>query len=112
MPESTGLNVRGIGWGALAILGGIVFAVIAAWLLLRNVGPAANSPPHPITAPAPRLQTAPVPERDAYFAEKQRLLVGYGWVDRRAGIARIPLDEAMRLTAGQGAQAAPNKEKR
>ncbi|MDN4051650.1 hypothetical protein QPK32_00950 [Massilia sp. YIM B02763] len=104
MPESTRLDVRKIGWGACAILCGIAFAVAGAWLLLRATGPAANTPPHAITAPAPRLQTAPVPERAAYFAEKERLTSGYAWVDREAGIARIPLAEAMRITAARAAK--------
>lgn len=104
MPESTRLDVRKIGWGACAIVCGIAFAVAGAWLLLRATGPAGNTPPHANTAPAPRLQTAPVPERAAYFAEKERLTTGYGWVDREAGIARIPLAEAMRLSAARAAR--------
>ena len=29
-------------------------------------------------------------------------LSGYGWVDRSKGIARIPIDEAMRIIAARG----------
>jgi hypothetical protein len=101
MPEATGLDVRKLGWSAFAILCAIVFAIGGAWLLLRAMGPDANTPPQPITAPPPRLQTAPMPERAAYFAEKHKLTTSYGWVDRQAGIARIPLDAAMRLTAAR-----------
>lgn len=104
MPESTRLDTRKIGWGAFAILCGIAFAVVGAWLLLRATGPAGNMPPHPDTAPGPRLQTAPVPERVTYFAEKERLTTAYGWADREAGIARIPLAEAMHLTAARAAR--------
>nr|WP_314539211.1 hypothetical protein [uncultured Massilia sp.] len=104
MHESTRLDVRKIGWGALAIVCGIAFAVVGAWLLLRATGPAGNMPPHADTAPPPRLQTAPVPERVTYFAEKERLTTAYGWVDRDAGIARIPLVEAMHLTAARAAR--------
>jgi hypothetical protein len=99
MPEPTGLDTRRIGWAAFGIVGGIAFAVLGAALLLHFYGPSNNAAPLPITAPAPRLQTAPVPERAAYFAEKERRLHSYGWVDARAGIAHIPLDQAMRLTA-------------
>jgi hypothetical protein len=104
MPESTRLDTRKIGWGAFAIACGIAFAVAGAWLLLRATGPAGNAPPHGNTAPPPRLQTAPVPERVTYFAEKERLTTGYGWADRDAGIARIPLAEAMHLTAARAAR--------
>jgi len=33
---------------------------------------------------------------------EQRTLTTYGWVDRNAGIVRIPIDEAMRLTTQRG----------
>lgn len=36
------------------------------------------------------------------IAEERRQLQSYGWVDRRRGIAHIPIDEAMRRVA-QGA---------
>jgi hypothetical protein len=106
MLEPTDLDLRGVRIGALAILGGIAFAIAAAWLLLHFLEPAANAPRRAIDAPsgpaAPRLQSAPQPDRAAYYADKERLLSSYGWVDREAGVARIPLQEAMRLVAEQG----------
>jgi hypothetical protein len=109
MPESKQasdpehINVRAIGWGALAILGGIVFAVVAAFAAWRYLSPepGPNRGPGGARAAAPELLTAPQPERAAYFAEKQRAIDGYGWVDRQAGIARIPVTEAMLLMAAQ-----------
>jgi hypothetical protein len=48
--------------------------------------------------PEPRLQTNPRQDlRDLHSAE-DAVLIGYGWVDRSAGIARIPISEAMKLT--------------
>lgn len=109
MPEASpgrDVNVRAIGYGGIAIVCGIVFALTAAFFLLRERGPAASTPPHAFQAPAPLLQTAPQIERAAYFAEKERLAGSYAWVDRRAGIARIPVDAAMRaLAAGAGLRA-------
>jgi hypothetical protein len=104
MPDYTGgdLNLRGLGWGAAIIGGGIACALLAAALMLREKGPAANTSPRPFQGPAPLLQPAPQPDRAAYFADKRRLLDSYGWVDRQAGIARIPLDEAMKLLAARG----------
>lgn len=101
MPEPTGLDTRRIGWAAFGIVGGIAFAVAGAALLLHFSGPANNSPTQPVAVPAPRLQTAPVPERAAYFAEKERRLNSYGWIDAKAGIAHIPIEEAMRLQAAR-----------
>ena len=117
--EMTDINLRAVRRGGIAIAAGIVLAGLAAWFLLRELGPAANTPPpapplaHPGASfsPAPRLQPAPQPERAAYFAEKARQTGSYGWVDREAGIARIPLEEAMRLLASRapksGAPASP-----
>jgi len=99
--EDGGIHLRAIRRGALAILGGIVFAVGGSWWLLRTLGPAANTAQPPNAMPAPRLQSAPQPERAAYFAEKQQRLDSAGWVDRGAGIAHIPLQEAMRLAAAR-----------
>jgi hypothetical protein len=106
MPDHTGgdLDLRGLRRGACIIVGGIVCALVAAALMLRARGPAANTPPHAFAGQAPLLQPAPQPERAAYFAEKRRATGTYGWVDRQAGIARIPLDEAMKLMAAKGAR--------
>ena len=106
MPEQDedGIHVRAIRRGALAIAGGIVFAVGGSWWLLRHLGPAVNTARPAATIPAPRLQPAPQGERAAYFAEKERRLGSVGWVDRGAGVAHIPLDEAMRLAAARARQ--------
>jgi hypothetical protein len=103
------LDLRGLRRGAYVILGGIVCALAAGALLLYVRGPAANAPPQPFQGTAPLLQPAPQPDRVRYMQDKRHLLDSYGWVDRQAGIARIPLDEAMRLLAARGgvAPAAP-----
>ena len=52
--------------------------------------------------PEPRLQTNPRQDlRDLRSAE-DTVLTGYGWVDKNAGIARIPIGEAMKLTVERG----------
>jgi hypothetical protein len=102
------LDLRGLRRGAYVILGGIACALGAGALLLHVRGPAANTPPQPFKGTAPLLQPAPQPDRVRYMQEKRHLLDSYGWVDRQAGIARIPLEEAMRLMAARGgAPAAP-----
>jgi hypothetical protein len=110
------IDVRGVRRGALAIAGGIVFAGLAAWFLLRQLGPAENTPglarPESGFSPAPRLQPAPQLERGAYFAEKARKLGSFGWADREAGMARIPLEDAMRLLAARKPAQEPAPEAR
>jgi hypothetical protein len=55
-----------------------------------------------ITPPEPRLQTDPAADLASYTAKERKLLDSYGWVDRPRGIARIPIEEAMRRLARQG----------
>src|SRR5438552_205098 len=50
----------------------------------------------------PALQIDPRADRQAYEAEKDRQLHGYAWIDRADGIARIPIEEAMRVIADNG----------
>ena len=70
-----------------------------------------------ITPPEPRLQTDPAADLATYMTKQRELLDSYGWVDRAHGIARIPIEEAMRRLAQQGipefprtAQAPPEAE--
>jgi hypothetical protein len=50
----------------------------------------------------PVLQIDPHADLEAYAAKKDRALHGYGWVDRNAGIAHVPIEEAMRTIARDG----------
>jgi hypothetical protein len=95
------LDLRGLRRGAYVILGGIACALAAGALMLHEEGPAANTPPHPFQGTPPLLQPAPQPDRVGYLEQKRRTLDSYGWVDRQAGIARIPLDEAMKVMAAR-----------
>jgi hypothetical protein len=54
------------------------------------------------SVPQPRLQPNPVADYDVYRSSDQETLNSYGWVDRKAGIARIPIDRAMDLVAVRG----------
>jgi len=112
MREDRGIHVRAIRRGGLAILAGILFALAGSWLLVRALGPAANSVAPAAAIPAPRLQPAPQQERAAYFAEKEGRLATWGWVDRGAGIAHVPLEEAMRRLAARAPAAAAPKGRR
>ncbi len=49
--------------------------------------------------PVPRLQTDAPRDLRSMRAREEEALDGYGWVDRNAGIVRIPIDRAMDLLA-------------
>ena len=52
--------------------------------------------------PSPRLQVTPAVDLRDYLSAQQRLMNSYGWVDREAGIVRIPIDRAMELLLEKG----------
>lgn len=52
--------------------------------------------------PVPRLQESPADEIEVFRREEDELLESYGWQSREAGVVRIPIDEAMRLTVERG----------
>jgi hypothetical protein len=50
----------------------------------------------------PLLQEKPLLDLLALRAEEDQALTTYGWVDKGRGVARIPVEEAMRLLAERG----------
>lgn len=52
--------------------------------------------------PAPRLQGNPGADMARFRVEEDARLDAYGWVDRRSGIARIPIARAMDALARDG----------
>lgn len=52
--------------------------------------------------PDPRLQTDPVLDLKAFRAQEDAKLHGYAWVDKNAGVVRIPIERAMELIAERG----------
>lgn len=70
----------------------------------RSPIPEAAARPLP---PEPRLQASPERDLAAYRAEQAARQTSYGWVDREAGVARIPVARAVDLLAERGLLAAP-----
>ncbi len=54
------------------------------------------------SVPQPRLQPNPVADYNLYHLSDQETLNSYGWVDQKAGIARIPINKAMDLLVERG----------
>jgi hypothetical protein len=52
--------------------------------------------------PNPRLQESPPVELVEVTREERTRVSSYGWVDKKAGIARIPVDRAMDILAQKG----------
>lgn len=101
--EARDAPLKVIGFAA-ALVAALVIASIASsrWLYYaRYHGPG----PVPTTGRQPSFATTPSAEPDILRdwrqvnANASRRLHSYGWVDRKSGVARIPIDRAMALVA-------------
>ena len=52
--------------------------------------------------PEPRIQANPAADMTSLRLQEDAVLSTYGWVDRQAGIARIPIDVAMSQVLEEG----------
>ena len=110
--EESDVNFGGIlGFGAGLIAIGTVVAIIVFVLFRYFEAREARTVPveYPLAAgqgsrvpPEPRLQTNPREDLRDLRAKEDELLQSYGWVDKNAGIVRIPIDDAIRLTLERG----------
>jgi hypothetical protein len=66
----------------------------------------------PAAPPEPRLQVFAPKETQEFRAREDDILKNYGWVNREAGLVRIPIDRAIQLLAERGLPVAAPKAKR
>jgi len=110
--ETSDANVGAVFAFGLALMIAGVIILFLVWLLLgyfkgREAGTGAPEFPLAIEQqnrlpPEPRLQTNPRQELSDMRAKENVTLYSYGWVDKTAGIVRIPISEAMKLTVERG----------
>jgi len=103
-------NVRAVLWIGVAIVVMLALATLgayAAWHVWAATSahdaPNASRGFGDFAIAGPTLQSAPQADRAAFMADKARLLHSHEWIDPAAGIARIPIDDAMRILAARGA---------
>jgi hypothetical protein len=115
--ETSDIDLGGVlRFGIGLIAAGVVIQVLV-WLLLAHFQRQAARPvpsafPLAATAlrrlpPEPRLQTDPRDDLANMRQAEDRVLDSYGWVDRTAGIVRIPIEQAMKLTLERGLPSRP-----
>jgi len=125
--ERQDLNAKGIFW---FLVGLAIFLVVVGVVLNGMYGflshynaehqPAQNplvapqagetrdvSPLDAKKFPEPRLETAETNELRSVREQEENILNSYGWVDQKAGVARIPIDRAMQLIVQQGLPTRP-----
>ncbi|HKN48231.1 MAG TPA: hypothetical protein VJ144_09690 [Candidatus Polarisedimenticolia bacterium] len=99
----------------LALVLGVVLTIV--WLLLglfRIESLARDPRPSPLREengprlpPEPRLQPSPTADMETLRSEEDAILGSYGWVDRPAGIGRIPVERAIDILAATGLEPTP-----
>jgi len=52
--------------------------------------------------PEPRLQPNPAADLNKFRAQEEEILNSYGWVDQQAGVAHIPIEQAIDIIAARG----------
>jgi hypothetical protein len=66
------------------------------WRVAAGAARPANNPP------GPQLQVSPPADWQTFFARQETEANTYGWVNRTAGVVRVPIERAMDLFLQQG----------
>jgi hypothetical protein len=120
--EESDVNFRailGFGAGLIAVAAAVYFGVWLLFMFFAGREAARVSPQFPLAVgqenrlpPEPRLQTNPRQDLLDLRAAEETTLTTYGWVDKNAGIARIPIDEAMKRVVEKGLPARASGKKK
>ena len=109
--ESTVMHPRVLIISAAAMVGTIIVCqvVLAWWMGKFNRDEERQRALYPKRQeipiqqfPNPRLQESPPVELVGILREERDRVSSYGWVDKKGGIARIPVDRAMDILAKNG----------
>jgi hypothetical protein len=106
--EPVDVNIARLLWIALGwsiFVGLAALALTGLVVLFETLRPPSSASPLArveILPPEPRLEANPKVVLDQVRRREDQLLNGYAWVDRDAGIARIPIDRAMAVLAERG----------
>jgi hypothetical protein len=124
--EARDVTVRTIYWYLIALTISVAAAFFISVYVLRYTerlvsrhdtpmlpARAAMGPDYRVLPPEPRLQGVPGHEADPQEDHREKVRADneanekYGWVDQNAGIAQIPVKEAMKIVAQKGLPATP-----
>lgn len=109
--EQRDTNNRALAYFAVILILTVVLAMVFVRFVFdyfqktQPLGPPATPFESTVTRtlpPLPRLQVTPAEDLEQYKYEQQRTLETYGWVDKRMGVVRIPIDRAMDLLLQRG----------
>lgn len=96
-------SIRRAGVLLLAVTIGAMLILLPFLAVLERGSAGADAEPGPLAfesdrlPPEPRLQPQPTLDLETLRAEEDAVLQGHAWVDREAGVVRIPIERAMTL---------------
>jgi hypothetical protein len=124
--ETRDVKVRSIYWYLIALTISVAFSFLVCVYVLRftehfvarsdtpmTPARAAMGPNYHTMPPEPRLQGVPGHSSDPQQDRRDKTQADteanmkYGWIDQSAGIAQIPVKEAMKIIAQKGLPATP-----
>jgi hypothetical protein len=116
--ETRDMNLRVVINSLIGLAVLVVVSLLLMWglfyLLLAERRSSIDIPLPPLAAsqepPEPRLQAVPKDELETLRLEEETLLNGYSWVNKEAGVVRIPIERAMELTLERGLPERENRE--
>ena len=112
------LAIFGFGGGLMAVAFVVLLAIYVLFGFFDVRERATVPAEYPLAAqankvpPEPRLQEHPREDLSELRAREDEILTSYGWVDKNAGVVRIPIDAAIKLTLERGLPARQENEPR
>lgn len=105
--SDAGVRSAGILGGAFVIL--LIFGLVTGYLAFRFFNsPATVGPPaSPISSArlipkGPRLQVNAHEDLLDYLHQQEHVLNSYAWVDQKAGVVRVPIEQGMEMVLKNG----------
>jgi hypothetical protein len=109
--EHSDINVRAVLWfvATLVVVAFLVHVSMYGLMVVFEHQAAKNDPfvtplarPSGTLPPEPRLQTTPHVDLRLFVGEEDQQLANYGWIDKNAGIVRLPIERAKTLLLERG----------
>jgi hypothetical protein len=115
LPHEAGHEVRdpqirpfALGMVGLVVALALIFALVYEGFRFLNTHSGSQISTNPMASgeptmpPAPRLEVHPAAEMQALRDQENQILSTYGWVNKKSGAVRIPIDRAIDLQLQKG----------
>ena len=109
--EGDGVSYKGLVWFGIILAGTTLVCQIVVWGMFDlfegqakavDPGRAPLAAPIGALAPPPNLLTDEPANLARFHAEEDQVLTSYGWMDKNAGVVRIPIARAKALLLERG----------